>query len=90
MQFAVHALIWLGMEDTVPTLLGILQTRGNESLAETYARCGRWELRRAAADWAAERNYQFRDDRRHPVRWGGPSGNPATERTAVGPRTPTG
>jgi len=68
---ALYAFIGIGKHEIIPSLLDILDKKGNTQLAEAYLNSGLKELNTAATKWAEERGYKITPGPgANPVEWG--------------------
>ncbi|MEM4245626.1 MAG: HEAT repeat domain-containing protein, partial [Candidatus Nanoarchaeia archaeon] len=68
---ALYAFIGIGNEEIIPSLIDILNKKGDANMAEAYLNCGHDKLRSAASDWAKEHGYTIMyGGGTSPVWWG--------------------
>ncbi len=68
---AVYTVVSLGRAEMIPVLKEILESQGNEPMAETFLNCGQNDLAEAARSWAAKRGYRISTGSgAHSANWG--------------------
>lgn len=72
-DFGLYSFMSIGNRDVVPTLVKLLNERGDKTLALAYLNCGESTLEKSAVDWANANGYQVvRSPNLEPkVKWGG-------------------
>lgn len=71
-KYGLHSFVSIGEREILPTLIKLLNQRGNVTMVNAYLNCGEPTLEQAARDWAQARGYRIIQTRRNDqtVPWG--------------------
>ena len=72
-EYGLNTFVSIGNREILPTLIKLLNERGNIKMVNAYLNCGEPTLEKAARDWAEARGYRIRETRRNDatIPWGG-------------------